>query len=104
MSRMQRVTGWIALICTWRRRSRDRWVHAAMSGKALQDLGIKILASRLGTPAARRTSRSGAGDRQRKWRCNCQDANEITTVIAEALGVRFGYDDCSVLWIGRNGQ
>ena len=40
MSRMKRVTGWIALICIWRRRSGDRWVLAAMSGKALQDIGI----------------------------------------------------------------
>jgi uncharacterized protein YjiS (DUF1127 family) len=37
---MQRVAGWITLIGIWRRRSHDRRTLAAMSGRALQDIGL----------------------------------------------------------------
>jgi len=40
MGTMQRLTGWIALIGMWRRRSRERRELAAMSGSALQDIGL----------------------------------------------------------------
>ena len=40
MGTLQHLTGWIALIGLWRRRSRERRELAAMSGRALQDIGI----------------------------------------------------------------
>ena len=46
MSTMRRVSGWIALIGIWRRRSHGRRVLAAMSGRALQDIGVTALDAR----------------------------------------------------------
>ena len=40
MSMTQQVSGWIALIGIWRRRSRNRRELAAMSNQELQDIGI----------------------------------------------------------------
>ncbi len=40
MSMTQQVSGWIALIGIWRRRSRNRQELAAMSNRELQDIGI----------------------------------------------------------------
>lgn len=40
MRTMQRLTGWIALIGIWRRRSRERRELAAMSARALQDIAM----------------------------------------------------------------
>ena len=40
MNMTQQVSGWIALIGIWRRRSRNRQELAAMSNRELQDIGI----------------------------------------------------------------
>ena len=40
MSIVQHVSGWIALIGIWRRRSRDRQMLAAMSNREFQDIAI----------------------------------------------------------------
>jgi uncharacterized protein YjiS (DUF1127 family) len=40
MSMTQQVSGWIALISIWWRRSRNRQELAAMSNRDLQDIGI----------------------------------------------------------------
>jgi len=40
MNMVQQVSGWIALIGIWRRRSRDRRMLAAMTNRELQDIAI----------------------------------------------------------------
>lgn len=40
MSAIQRLRDLMAQIGVWRRRSHERWALAAMSNRALQDIGI----------------------------------------------------------------
>jgi uncharacterized protein YjiS (DUF1127 family) len=40
MTAKQRIYSWIAFIGIWRRRSRERRILAAMSGRLLQDIGV----------------------------------------------------------------
>jgi len=47
MNAMPTLTSWIGLIGVWRQRARERAALMAMSGRALQDIGITRWDARL---------------------------------------------------------